>query len=53
MENRITKIIEERGGNQPIDAQPINEILEELFAKYQAQFPNIRIAVVETPVSAI
>jgi hypothetical protein len=49
MENRITNFIEE----DQKDAQPISEILEELFAQYEKQFPGIRITVVETPVNAI
>jgi hypothetical protein len=35
------------------DVQPIAEILEELFAQYEIRFPVVRIAVVETPVTAI
>ena len=35
------------------DAHPIGEILEELLAQYQARFPGIRIAVVETAVNAL
>jgi len=49
MENRITDFMEE----ERKDAQPISEILEELFAQYETRFPGIRIAVVETPVNAI
>ena len=49
MENRnINSVVEERK-----DAQPISEILEELFAQYETRFPGVRIAVVETPVNAI
>jgi hypothetical protein len=53
MENRITTYIEDGTDNRNIDAQPIGQILEELFAQYQAQFPSIKITVVETPVNAI
>jgi hypothetical protein len=50
MENRITDYFEEQRENE---AQSIGEILEELFVEYEARFPGIRIAVVETPVNAI
>lgn len=32
--------------------QPIGEILAELLAEYEVRFPEVRIAVVETPVAA-
>jgi hypothetical protein len=35
------------------DAHPIGEILEELLAQYQARFPGLRIAFVETPATAL
>jgi len=53
MENRISPLQsesqerEERRGPQPIGA-----ILAELLARYQARFPKIHIAVVETPAGA-
>jgi hypothetical protein len=56
MENRITTRLEEMSETQNRrsgDAHPIGEILEELLAQYQARFPGIRIAVVETPVNAL
>ncbi len=33
--------------------QPIGAVLAELLAQYQARFPEVRIAVVETPAVAI
>jgi hypothetical protein len=52
MENRISQI-----ENQPREdrqgPQPIGTVLNELFAQYQARFPEIRIVVVETPAVAI
>jgi hypothetical protein len=53
MENRITTYIEDGMYDRHNEARPIGQILEELFAQYQAQFPNIKISVVETPVNAI
>jgi hypothetical protein len=56
MENRITTHegeLSEKPGRRATDAHPIGEILEELLAQYQARFPGIRIAIVETPVSAL
>jgi hypothetical protein len=55
MENRITTLSElpEKQDRRPNDARPIGEILEELLNQYQARFPGIRIAVVETPVNAL
>ncbi len=50
MENDIAAFVEEQRKN---NARPIGEILEELFARYERQFPGINIAVVETPVNAI
>jgi hypothetical protein len=35
------------------DARPIGEILEELLARYQARFPNLYVAFVETPANAL
>jgi len=54
MENRITNIEtqadrrDERGGGP----QRIDAILADLFTQYQSRFPEVRIAVVETPVVA-
>ncbi len=56
MENRITAPQDESSessGNRLSGAQPIGEILQELLAQYQVQFPGIRIAVVETPANAL
>ena len=35
------------------EPQPIGKILEELLAQYERRFPGVRIAVVETPATAI
>jgi hypothetical protein len=35
------------------EPQPVGEILEELLARYEAQFPNVHIAIVETAATAI
>ena len=35
------------------NAQPIGEILKELFVLYESRFPGIDIAIVETPANAI
>jgi hypothetical protein len=56
MENRITTLLEELPKSQchrVTDAQPIGEILQELLAQYQARFPGIHIATVETPANAL
>jgi hypothetical protein len=56
MENRITAFLEplpEKQDRRSQDARPISEILEELLSQYQARFPGIRIAVVETPANAL
>jgi hypothetical protein len=49
MQNRISDLIEpptcDRRNSGP---QPVGEILEELLAQYERQFPDIRIAIVET-----
>jgi hypothetical protein len=45
MKNRISQYEEPRG-NGP---QPIGEVLTELLARYEARFPDTRIAVIETP----
>lgn len=31
---------------------PIGEVLSELFARYQARYPELQIAVVHTPIEA-
>lgn len=56
MENRIATPWEEMPeteNRRSTDARPIGEILAELLAQYQARFPGIRIAVVETPANAL
>jgi hypothetical protein len=35
------------------EPQRIGDILEELLAQYERRFPGVRIAVVETPATAI
>ncbi len=54
MNNRITEF--ENGRNEEDhrgEPQPIGAILAELLAQYQARFPDVRIAVVETPAVAV
>ena len=54
MNNRISQI--ENEGKEREDqqgSQPIGAILAELFAQYQTRFPEVRIAVVETPAVAV
>ena len=52
MENRISQNVkaeqEQRQGPQPIGA-----ILAELLTQYQARFPEVHIAIVETPAVAV
>ena len=36
-----------------VEPQPIGAILAELLAQYQARFPEVHIAVVETPAVAV
>jgi hypothetical protein len=54
MNNRITRVKNEnRESEERRGPQPIGAVLAELLAQYQARFPEVRIAVVETPVAAI
>jgi hypothetical protein len=56
MNNRIADLLDAppQGEEQrPQEPQPIGEILKELLAQYERRFPGVRIAVVETPVTAI
>jgi hypothetical protein len=56
MENRMQTMLEnspETPRRSLNDAHPIGEILEELLAQYQARFPGLRIAIVETPATAL
>jgi hypothetical protein len=56
MENRITTLVGEPVENErrrEKEAQPIGEILEELFALYRVRFPTLQVAVVETPVNVL
>lgn len=55
MENRITHfenpgVDRDQRSSEP---QRIGIILAELLAQYQTRFPEVRIAVVETPVAAV
>jgi hypothetical protein len=54
--NRISTFLEDQPETQndrKEEPQPIGEILEELLAQYQRRFPDLGIAVMETPVSAL
>jgi hypothetical protein len=51
--NRISQFEnEDREREDRQGPQPIGAILAELLAQYQARFPEVRIAVIETPVAA-
>ena len=55
MENRISQYeneVRERECRRG-EPQPIAAILAELLAQYQTSFPEVRIAVVETPAVAV
>ena len=55
MENRISQY-ENRDSereDRPREPQPIGVVLAELLAQYQVRFPEVRIAVVETPAVAV
>ena len=54
MKNRISTRQEdsERGDRRSDGPQPIGEILAELLAQYQVRFPEVHVAVVETPAAA-
>ena len=52
MENRISQIVKAEQ-EQHRGPQPIGAILAELLAQYQARFPEVHIAVVETPAVAV
>ncbi len=52
MQNRITDIAERRDSRSD-EPQPVGEILEELLAQYERQFPDVHIAVVETTATAV
>jgi hypothetical protein len=56
MENRLTDLLNdlsEKQNRRLEDARPIGEILKELLAQYQARYPGIRLAIVETPRNAL
>jgi hypothetical protein len=52
MNNRISAFEDEMRAQETDGPQPIGEILAELLAKYEARFPQVHIAVGETPVAA-
>jgi hypothetical protein len=54
MKNRISTLPDEgREWEDRQGPQPIGEILAELLAQYQTRYPEIRIAVIETPATAV
>ena len=56
MENHISQYENEdreREDRRRGEPQPIAAILAELLAQYQTRFPEVRIAVVETPAVAV
>jgi hypothetical protein len=54
MENRISQTIHrDRNQEENRGPQPIGEVLAELLTQYQARFPEVRIAIVETPAVAV
>ena len=55
MENRISQYEDEDSEREDRrrEPQPIGAILAELLAQYQIRFPEVRIAVVETPAVAV
>jgi hypothetical protein len=50
--NRCTTVAED-DRERDDGARPVGEVLEELLAQYEARFPGIRIAVVETSATAL
>jgi hypothetical protein len=52
MENRISGFYDARDERHDDGPQPIAEILAELLAQYEVHFPEVNIAVIETPVAA-
>jgi hypothetical protein len=54
MENRISEKMDGLTECRRVeDAKSIGEILEELLARYEAKFPNLHVAFVETPANAL
>jgi hypothetical protein len=54
MNNRIARVDNDnRESDERREPQPIGAVLAELLTQYQARFPEVRIAVVETPAAAI
>ncbi len=53
MNNRISQYEDrDNEGKDNREPQPIGAILAELFFQYQVRFPEVQIAVVETPAAA-
>lgn len=53
MFNRIRLQDEGKEREDRREPQPIDKILAELLAQYQTRYPEVRIAVVETPAVAV
>jgi hypothetical protein len=54
MNNRISQLeSQNRELNECREPQLIGQVLAELLAQYQARFPDVRIAIVETSAAAI
>jgi len=54
MNNRISHYEDkDNEGKDRREPQPIGAILAELFVQYQVRFPEVHIAVVETPAVAV
>ena len=53
MENRISQYENEERERKDGEPQPIGAILAELLFQYQVRFPEVHIAVVETPAVAV
>jgi hypothetical protein len=55
MKNRISELENEERQREDRrrEPQPIGAILAELLAQYQTRFPEVRIAIVETPAAAV
>ena len=54
MQNRISQVgNDDREREERQGPQPIGTVLAELLAQYEVRFPEVRIAVVETPVAAV
>jgi len=52
MENRFTQWVDRP--QETVETPPtIGQVLAELLAQYQVRFPDVRITVVETPLTAV